>query len=230
MLRPVALGFALALLWHPSASRGSPLPIVETACGRSDWLCYGTGSQTLTTTYDAPIQEWTLTPIQPADPENWRLYSAQVSANGSFGFEFVFSDAGASGSASLSVTFFDVAGRALLSAQGSLDTSCFVAPAGAFAGEWTCTGGDSLRGGASFGAIGDFLPLDPQLPSLAGPATLRLEWTVATSEAPEFSRMSVDSVELSYIYAAVPEPSTALLVAMGMGMLAGVQRARRRRG
>ena len=234
MTRLVVLtGAFVAGLMLSGSAYASPisLPLSEASCG-NDRLCYSTGWLTLTTTYDLPTlnewttisQDWTITPIQPPDPENWRFAIAAAFFHDSATTRFVYANSGAFGSASLvSAALIDSTGRVLLNTSRYLEPFCEVAPDGPFSDSWQCRNGDSMEARAYFGEYPD-PDFDPNLPSLDGPITIRLQWSVYTSEPPVFSELNVNSVMFTYSYAAVPEPTTGLLLMTGLLGLAYQQR------
>jgi hypothetical protein len=200
---------------------GAPPGYNEVRCYFLDGNSPG-GGLSITTTYDNPDREWTIDPIHPEDPENWRLVSFNVGFWSNVTFGFVYPSPGPYGSASIDASFTDSQGRVLLNDSRSLGDGCLAPTSGPYLGKWLCTGGDGIGPPyvASFGEFGD-APPDPILPSLDGPITLRLDWSVY-GPAPESSAMTVNSIYLYYYYelVAVPEPSTGLLVMTGLFGLA----------
>ena len=196
----VLAGAFVAGLTLSGSAYASPisLPLGEEACG-DDWVCYSTGPRTLTTTYDLPTlndwttvtQDWTITPIQPPDPENWRFDIAAASLNDTATIRFVYANSGAFGTAWLiSAAFIDSTGRVLLNTNRYFQGFCEVAQYGQFSGSWQCSDGNSMDARAYFGEY-PYPEFDPNLPSLDGPITIRLQWSVYTSEPPVFSELNV---------------------------------------
>lgn len=238
----LALAVSVVCLLRSVPTEADVLPLIESACGPTgSWLCYDTGVVTgLATTHEAPVEDWSITPTLPPDTARWVLVNVSVSFSGSAAYSLTYPDSSFFGSAILSrASFIDSSGRTLVSASRGLDGSCFPG-AGSSAGSWSCSDGDIFQASQSFGSVdgvelfGGILgrpvhPLVPDLPSLAGPITLRLEWTVFTSGPPLSSVLNVNGAFLGYAFAPVPEPSSALLLASGVAGLAILDGRRRRR-
>jgi len=200
----------LVILSLPAAGEVATLPavsipMVEWPCGDAmhHWRCFRTtGDTTLTTTFNQPDGDWTITPILPDDPENWRLINVGVGFSGSIDYGFVFPPAPlAPGTgALLAATFVDSEGRTLLTASRQLEGFCRVATAGLYVGKWICSDGESFYAEANFGEIGDIQPLDPNLPSLNGPITIHVDWTLFATDVPEWSSMNVRTAFFGYIF------------------------------
>jgi hypothetical protein len=192
------------------------IPLLESPCGSppQELRCFGLQAD-LTTTYDQPIAEWTVTPILPPDPENWQLIGLSAGF-GSSTYTFVYPDANTDLVAVLLVaSFIDVDGRTFLTASNALQPFCQTATSGAHTGKWVCSDGNSLGSPYRFDPQN---PLDPIPPALDGPITIRIAWSVFGMEVPEFSSMSANATTFGYVLEGVPipEPSSGLLVLTGL--------------
>ena len=112
-----------------------------------------------------------------------------------------------------------VAGRALL----------YDCRAAASPGVWTCSEGNSVASGIQFGE-----PAPPAyqsqvyetLPNINGPVTVRINWQLYGDE-PTSGMMNVSGLYFTYLFVPIPEPSTALM--MGLGLAGFAARGTRRR-
>jgi len=224
----VALLLPPVVLYADKADAVS-IPVVESSCGDPmlGWRCFGTGTYYLTTTFDQPDADWTITPILPDDPENWRLINVAAGFLGDLTYTFVFPTPGLTNSAWLDESsFIDSEGRTFFTASKLLEEAfCSEETAGPYTGKWVCGEGNTIEAGASFGETpyGIFPLLDPTLPSLDGPITIHVDWRILGTDVPEASQLNVPAA-FYYIFEPVPEPSTGLLVMAGILGLAYQQR------
>ncbi len=208
----LSFGRAQAMTWN----------VEEFGCGAAgEWRCYVAGTTAATpivTTFDQPDVDIVVQPIFPSDPANWRIINVHFFANGSADFLFDYPDSSFSGRASLpSVSFYDATGTLRASIGRALSGFCFDAPAG-----FRCADGNVLGGGQEFGEVDlgfTYNDLDPNLPSLAGPIAIRVDWDVF-GDAPTQSSLRINGLYFGYVLAPVPEPGSALLIGIGLSVLA----------
>lgn len=206
----------------------APIPLVETPCGTAaqEWRCFGTGAGTaaLTTNFDQPDGDWTISPVLPEDAANWRV----IDLSAGFGntvFQLVYPVTSTIPSAAMSVeaTFTDSAGRVFSTGGNWLMGSCDVATVGLNAGKPVCSDGNGGTAGYHYGPGN---PLDPDPPSFDGPITIHVDWTYfGEIEAPESSSLYVGAY-FNYVLEKnpIPEPGTGILVMTGLLGLAYRQR------
>jgi hypothetical protein len=143
------------------------------------------------------------------------MINASAAVGGNATYALLYSDASSIGSASVGVSFIDSAGASFFSAGRVLLPLCHQGTNG-----WTCSDGNSVAQYRQFGEIA-LGPggLDPSLPDLSGPVTIRIGWGVF-GPAPIESTMRVNGVAFGFVLAPIPEPSTGLLLTAGLALLA----------
>ena len=224
----VHLALASATLSSALEGTAASLPVIEVPCS-ANHRCFGLDPSEvrLSAGFEAPDVEWTITPLVPDDPTNWRLVGVFAGFRGPVGYGFVFPAPGPSmGAWADEFSFTDAQGRVFITTEMRLDDPSCVDGSGALAGKWICSQGDGLFQHWAFGELpSDGDPVDPLLPSLDGPISIRLETTIFGSGTPESGGFNVHGVYFDYVYAQIPEPGSGLLVALGLLGLAYRRRA-----